>query len=246
MRFQALNRANSLCGATIGRQLDGDYVYVYTRQDYFTMISPQEAIARLRAGNQRFVSGETNQDQDKYLIRRGDLLDKQEPFAIIIGCSDSRVPAELIFDQGLGSLFVIRVAGNVVAPSQIGSVEFAAETFGTRLVIVLGHSQCGAIAATIEELECAQEGRSPNLRSIVSRIRPAVEPLMQTNLRSDPKALALHATRANIRAAANHLCHGSEILEEMIASGQLAVVCAEYSIETGKVSYLDDDPEGSV
>src|SRR5258706_13025023 len=121
--------------------------------------------------------------------RRRELAAGQEPFAIILGCSDSRVPAEIVFDQGLGDLFVIRVAGNIVAPSQIGSVEFAAERFGTRLVVVLGHSRCGAIQATLEELALPTEGKSRNLRSIVDRIRPSVEALMATDLKSDHAAL---------------------------------------------------------
>jgi len=144
--------------------------------------------------------------------RRQELASGQEPFAIILGCSDSRVPAELVFDQGLGDLFVIRVAGNIVAPSQVGSVEFAAAKFGTRLVVVLGHSECGAIAATLDEMARPTEDQSRNLRSIVDRIRPSVAPLLATELAHDRAALARKATRANIRASADHLRHGSRIL----------------------------------
>jgi carbonic anhydrase len=167
-------------------------------------------------------------------------VDGQEPFAIVLGCSDSRVPAEIVFDQGLGDLFVIRVAGNIVAPSQIGSVEFAAERFGTRLVVVLGHSMCGAIAATLEELERPSERRSPNLRAIVDRIRPAVEGLLEAGVRTDPATLAHLAVRANIRASVDHLRHGSEILERLIARDGLLVVGAEYSLESGLVDFFDD------
>jgi carbonic anhydrase len=132
-----------------------------------------EALERLREGNRRFVSDLAKADGLSSRSRRAELVTGQRPFAIILGCSDSRVPAEIVFDQGLGDLFVIRVAGNIVAPSQIGSVEFAAERFGTRLVVVLGHSQCGAVLATLEELQRPRESQSRNLRSIVDRIRPS-------------------------------------------------------------------------
>lgn len=164
---------------------------------------------------------------------------EQEPFAIILGCSDSRVPAEIVFDQGLGDLFVIRVAGNIVAPSQVGSVEFAAARYGTRLVVVLGHSRCGAVLATLEEIRHSTESQSRNLRSIVDRIRPSVEPLLRTELSDDLDALVRHAVRANVSASVNHLRHGSEILEQLIQDDGLAVVGAEYSLETGEVEFLD-------
>ncbi len=171
--------------------------------------------------------------------QRASLTAGQNPFAIILGCSDSRVPAELVFDQGFGSLFVIRVAGNIVAPSQVGSVEFAATQYNTRLVVVLGHTQCGAVAATIDELRHNLQSPSHNQRSIVKRIAPAVATLMETPLRDDPEALMKHAVRANIRAATSHLMYGSEILEHLIANDGLLVVSAEYSLETGKVEFFD-------
>ena len=204
-----------------------------------TTISTAEALRRLRDGNRRFATGETNGGGVAGETRRRELAAGQEPFAIILGCSDSRVPAELVFDQGLGDLFVIRVAGNIVAPSQVGSVEFAAERFGTRLVVVLGHSNCGAIAATLEELARPSEARSPNLRSIVDRVRPSVEALLATDLASDSVALTEAAVRANIRASADHLRHGSEVLEELIRDAGLVVVGAEYSLETGEVDFFD-------
>ncbi len=204
------------------------------------MISATEALRRLREGNRRFVSDRLATAAETGETRRRELVDGQEPFAIILGCSDSRVPAEIVFDQGLGDLFVIRVAGNIVAPSQIGSVEFAADRFGTRLVVVLGHSQCGAILATIAELERPTEQRSPNLRSIVDRVRPAVEGLIEAGLGRDPEALAHLAVRANIRASVDHLRHGSEILELLIQKDGLLVVGAEYSLETGVVEFFDD------
>ena len=116
------------------------------------MILAREALALLQEGNRRFVSDVSNRDPIASRARRLELAGSQEPFATILGCSDSRVPVEIVFDQGLGDLFVIRVAGNIVAPSLIGSVEFAAEQFGTRLVVVLGHTQCGAIATTLQQL----------------------------------------------------------------------------------------------
>jgi carbonic anhydrase len=201
------------------------------------MIPALEALERLREGNRHFVA---DIQRDKQIApRRAQLASGQEPFAIILGCSDSRVPAELIFDQGLGDLFVIRVAGNIVAPSQIGSVEFAAERFHTRLVVVMGHSQCGAITATIEELERPSENQSRNLRDIVDRIRPAVEPLFRTKLKDNRNELVSEAVRANVRVSADHLRHGSTILEQLIATDGLMIVGAEYSLETGIVDFFD-------
>ncbi len=209
------------------------------------MIPAHAALDRLIEGNRRFASGIRSHDRLASPERRDALVAGQEPFAIILGCSDSRVPAEIVFDQGLGDLFVIRVAGNVVAASQVGSVEFAAARYGTRLVVVLGHSQCGAILATLEELQQARENRSRNLRSIVDRVRPSVETLLATDLRHDPEALVQQAVRANIRVSANHLRHGSEILEQLIQSDGLTVVGAEYSLETGVVEFFDGMPDAA-
>jgi carbonic anhydrase len=206
------------------------------------MISGREALERLREGNRRFVSGVPGRVAAPSSARRRELVEGQAPFAVILGCSDSRVPVEIVFDQHLGDLFVIRVAGNVVAPSQIGSVEFAAEKFGTRLVVVLGHSMCGAVLATLEELERPTESRSPNLRSIVDRIRPAVETLLETELRESPETLARLAVRANVRAAAGHLRQGSPILERRIETDGLLVACAEYSLDTGAVDFFEGLP----
>lgn len=203
------------------------------------MIPARAALSRLIDGNARFVSDLQQPHPRLGKTRRDEILAGQEPFAIILGCSDSRVPAELVFDQGLGDLFVIRVAGNIIAPSLVGSVEFAAARCGTRLVVVLGHTMCGAIAATLEELATPNATPSPNLRSIVDRVRPSIEPLLETELRDDPVALARHAVRANIRASANHLRHGSAILEQLIADQGLRVVGAEYSLETGVVDFFD-------
>ena len=203
-------------------------------------IDAAEALRRLQEGNRRFVSEMRESAALVGHARRLETADGQEPFAIVLGCSDSRVPAELVFDQGLGDLFVIRVAGNIVAPSQVGSVEFAADRFGTRLVVVLGHTQCGAVLATLEQIQKPSEGASPNLRSIVERIRPAVAPLVDTELRRDPDALVSRAVRANVEAAVNQLRHGSEILETLVREDGLRVVGAEYSLETGVVDFFDE------
>ena len=210
------------------------------------MLSARAALEALREGNRRFVStlqvesGESGAAR----ARRRELPAAQEPLAIILGCSDARVPAEIVFDQGLGDLFVIRVAGNIVAPSQVGSVEFAAEAFGTRLVVVLGHSSCGAIHATLQQLARPRREQSRNLASIVNRIRPAVEGLLERGPPHDPQLLEQQAVRANIRMSANHLRHGSEVLEQLIQNDGLLVVGAEYSLETGTVDFFDGVPAG--
>lgn len=178
--------------------------------------------------------------------RRSALLLGQAPFAIILGCSDSRVPAELVFDQGFGDLFVIRVAGNVVAPSQVGSVEFAASRYGTRLVVVMGHSQCGAVIATLEDLQGGPTNQSMNLRSIVDRVRPSVETLLSGRRDADPDTLVRDAVRANVRTSVDHLRHGSALLENLIHETGLLVVGAEYSLETGVVEFFENVPHGDV
>jgi carbonic anhydrase len=207
------------------------------------MVSAREALKRLHEGNLRFASNLRGSDASLSHSQRAALAAGQQPFAIILGCSDSRVPAEMVFDQGLGDLFVIRVAGNIVAPSQVGSVEFAAARYETRLVVVLGHSQCGAVVATLEELQRPTENQSRNLRAIVDRVRPSVEGLLATDLRHDPEALVRQGVRANIRASVDHLRHGSEVLEQLIQNDGLRVVGAEYSLETGVVAFLDGSPE---
>jgi carbonic anhydrase len=202
-------------------------------------IPPQDALRRLKEGNDRFAAGVSSTDSLANHSRRIALAQRQEPFAIILGCSDSRVPAEFVFDQGLGDLFVIRVAGNIVAPSQVGSVEFAVERFGTSLVVVLGHSNCGAVLATLEQLLSPTEQRSPNLRSIVDRVRPSIAPLLATELREHHEALVGHAVRANVRQSVNQLRHGSGILEQYVQKGKLLVVGADYSLDTGRVDFFD-------
>jgi len=206
------------------------------------VVTAHDALERLRAGNRRFVEGGRRAEAYMTDQLRAELTQRQDPFAIILGCSDSRVPSEIVFDQGVGDLFVIRVAGNIVAPSQVGSVEFAAERFHTLLVVVLGHSQCGAVTATLEELQRPTDMQSRNLRAIVDRVRPSIEGLLGTELRHNPAALIEQGVRANIRASVDHLRHGSEVLEQLIAERGLAVVGAEYSLETGVVEFFDDVP----
>ncbi|KFE68087.1 carbonic anhydrase [Hyalangium minutum] len=203
------------------------------------MVDPQEALQRLKDGNRRFVNHLRSTEAMMSQLRRDELVQGQKPFAIVLGCSDSRVPAEIVFDQGLGDLFVIRVAGNIVAPSQVGSVEFAAEAFGTRLVVVMGHTFCGAIDTTLEVIEKPDVPRSPNLLSIVSRVRPAIEALVHTELAKDRPRLIHEAVRANVRASVSHLKHGSALLERLVLEQGLRVVGAEYSLESGEVDFFD-------
>jgi len=198
-----------------------------------------EALEKLKQGNARFLANVRGAEPILSQVRRADFVHGQNPFAVILGCSDSRVPAEIVFDQGLGDLFVIRVAGNVVAPSQIGSVEFAVERFDTPLVVVLGHTLCGGVGATLDVLQGRAKAGSKGLMAIVDRIRPSIEPLLQTDLARDPQALYRAATRANVSASANQLRHGSEIIERMVLERGLAVVGGVYDLSTGEVEFFD-------
>ena len=207
------------------------------------MISSREALEKLKQGNRRFVAGERRLTGDALIDSHTGLVDAQSPYAVVLGCSDSRVPAELVFDQGLGDLFVVRVAGNIVAPSLTGSIEFAVEKFGTRLIVVMGHTHCGAISATIEDVLHPSEGQSVNLRAIIDRVRPSIDPLMSGASRLEGDALLRAAVRANVRSSAEHLRHGSALLEARIRDDGLLVVGAEYSLETGVVDFFDGVPE---
>lgn len=203
------------------------------------VLTASDALERLKQGNRRFVTCAPDTGRRYGPPDHWGEVPQQRPVAIVLGCSDARVPAEMVFDQGLGDLFVIRVAGNVVAPSQVDSVEFAASQFGTRLVVVLGHTQCGAVLATIDEMRRVESERSRNLRSIVDRVRPAVEPLMSGQLANDPEALIAQAVRANIRASVRQLADGSDGIRQLIADEGLIIVGAEYSLETGIVEFLE-------
>ena len=207
-------------------------------------MNADDALERLKRGNERFATNLRDLAALASQTDRSRLVDGQAPFAIVFGCSDSRVPAELVFDQGLGDLFVIRVAGNVVAPSLIGSVEFSARLHGVRLVVVLGHTRCGAIEATVDELEHPTEQRSPNLAAIVNRIRPSVQTLVDAGIGADDhETLVHHATRANVRASVAQLRTGSSVLEELMAHDGLRIIGAEYSLETGRVDFFDEDAD---
>ena len=205
------------------------------------MISATDALERLRDGNRRFISNEISEEVLAIREHRAGAAAPQNPFAIILACSDSRVPTELIFDQGIGDLFVIRVAGNIVAPSQIGSIEYAAKQFGTRLVVVLGHSNCGAIIATLRELALKESHRSPNLRAIVDRIRPALDSVLEEYYDAEDEAVVASCVRANVQASVDGLQHGSLILEQLIEAKELNIIGAEYSIETGYIDFFESD-----
>lgn len=203
------------------------------------MISADAALQRLKEGNDRFVKGQTGHVEAVERVHRGESVDTQSPFAIVLACSDARVPIELVFDQGIGDLFVIRVAGNIVASSQVGSVEYAAQEFGTNLVLVLGHTKCTAVIATLNELARRERHRSPNLRSIVERIRPAIEPVIVHHEMGEGDEVLRDAVRANIKASVERLSHGSRKLETMVRDGDLVVVGAEYSVDTGEVEFFE-------
>ncbi|EAR08695.1 carbonic anhydrase [Reinekea blandensis] len=202
------------------------------------MITATEALDRLKTGNRRFVEGRSLFSEMVNEQRREKLVTGQNPWAVILGCSDSRAPAEILFDLGLGDLFVIRVAGNVVAPSGVGSIEFAVESYGTPLVVVLGHTNCGAIQATLDTLAHPEQAPSTNLNSIVSRIRPSVETLMETDLVDQPETLAVKAMRANVRTSVSQIRHSSPMLEQRVQSGRLKVVGAQYSLASGEVEFF--------
>jgi carbonic anhydrase len=199
--------------------------------------SPEEALQRLVAGNRRFREAKGSSAARAWSPHLA--TQAQRPFAIILGCSDSRTPVEILFDEGFGDLFVVRIAGNIVAPSVVGSIEFAAAQFGSRLVIVMGHTRCGAIAATVKALETGLGPESNNIRAITDRIAPHIQGLVRPG---DPEAVLREAVRANVRASADHLRHGSRLLEEYVASGRVAILGAEYELETGEVRFFDGVP----
>jgi len=199
---------------------------------------PEAALHRLIAGNARFRQGEGSTMGRSWSEQQANQA--QRPFAIILGCSDSRTPVEILFDQGFGELFVVRIAGNIVAPSVVGSIEFAASQFGSRLVVVMGHSRCGAVGATLQTLQTGATSTSKNIRSITDRIAPNIESLARGEPSDD---LMREAVRANVRASANHLRHGSRILEDLVLAKRIVVVGAEYELETGKVEFFDGVPQ---
>lgn len=203
-------------------------------------LSAARALQRLQEGNRRFIQNVRSQDTAAGQTARTALAAGQHPFATILSCSDSRVPSEIVFDQGLGDLFVIRVAGNVVAPSLVGSVEFAAAAFGTRLVVVMGHSRCGAITATLDFIQHRVESASENIHDIVDRCRPAVESVVHAAGPDVERERLVHeAVRANVRQSCSHLRHGSRLLERLIQEEGLLIVGADYSLDTGEVDFFE-------
>ena len=201
-------------------------------------MNQEVALKRLQEGNERFVAGEASVETFRCPTRRKLLAKMQSPFAVILGCADSRVPAEIVFDQGHGDLFVVRVAGNIAAPSQVGSIEYAIEHLGARLVVVLGHTGCGAVAATLDGLGGAVDSESDDLNSIVSRIRPAFDDLPSAAGDASRDELLALGVRANIQRSVQWLSEQSPSLTPHLSSGDLLVVGAEYSLETGIVTFL--------
>lgn len=203
-------------------------------------VTPSAALSRLVSGNQRFLAGRSH--ETTRLFRPELAHAAQRPFAIVLGCSDSRTPVETLFDEGFGELFVVRVAGNIVAPSIVGSIEFAASQFGTRLVVVMGHTRCGAIGATVNAIQTGNGPESKNQRAITSRIRPHIEDLVLHAVAPIDDQVLRECVRANVRASADHLRHGSRLLEDLVQAGRVVIVGAEYELETGVVSFFDGIP----
>jgi carbonic anhydrase len=202
------------------------------------MTAASQALERLQDGNRRFVAsggggGDTGPE------RRTELATGQQPFAAVLGCADSRVPPEIVFDQGLGDLFVVRVAGNVASSTEVGSIEYAVEHLGSTLVVVLGHTGCGAVQAALAEVEKPSHELSHDLRSIIDRVRPSIEPLLKATPKPDRPTLLHQAMRENVRASANRLRNGSRLVDRLVREGELLVVGAEYSLETGVVEFFD-------
>ena len=204
------------------------------------MISADKALRKLKEGNRRFVGVTSTKGVLETFVDHIRVVREQTPFAIILGCSDSRVPAELVFHCGLGELFVIRVAGNLVAPSQIGSIEYACQQFDTELVVVMGHSNCGAIQVTVDALLSEDRPVSPNLKSIVERIAPAAAPVVSNHGDASHDELISLAVSANIKHSVRRLSEKSKILRNLVKAGRLKIVGAEYSLDTGEVVFFDD------
>ncbi|HTM46083.1 MAG TPA: carbonic anhydrase [Polyangiaceae bacterium] len=200
--------------------------------------TPEQALQRLIDGNRRFREGD-HISESRISWAPKHATHRQRPFAIVLGCSDSRTPVEALFDQGFGDLFVVRVAGNIVAPSIVGSIEFAASQFGSRLVVVMGHTQCGAISATVHAIETGMGHDSKNIRSITDRIAPHITPIVAAGDQHSSHKVVRESMRANVLASVDHLRHGSQLLEELVQRGRLVVVGAEYELESGTVHFFE-------
>ena len=207
------------------------------------MIAPEDALLRLQEGNARFVSGDIASGPQHYRVSREQIVADQHPYAIVIGCSDSRVPVEIVFDQGLGDLFVIRIAGNVISKTQLGSIEFAALNFGARLVVVLGHTGCGAVTAAYAAVEGGEEQESENFRVLLDQIRPAVKRAIERDGSCAFPALIDRVGRENVRLAVDEIRNSSGIIRRLVDDEGLLVVGAEYSLATGAVAFFNQEPE---
>ena len=203
-------------------------------------MNPTQALEKLKAGNQRYVEASRNNTGLNTEFDLHNHTGSQTPFAIILGCSDSRVPAELVFNSGLGELFIVRVAGNIADPTQMGSIEFACQQFGSKLIVVLGHSRCGAVNATLGALTSPPQPISPNLASIVDRVAPAVLPLVQQDGTGDQSEIAAKAVRANVEYSVQNLTTRSDVLKSLVENEEVKIVGAEYSLDTGRVEFYDD------
>jgi carbonic anhydrase len=201
-------------------------------------VGPEEALDSLKAGNRRFAEGTSSHFATEEAKRRRALAQGQSPSTIILACSDSRVAPAVVLDQRLGDLFVIRVAGNIVAPEMLGSIEFAAASLGARLVVVLGHTMCGAIAATLGEIEQPSPDISPNLRAITERIRPVVESVRDAVGADAREDVLSRSVRANVEASMRALRERSPVLDRLAREDGLVIVGAEYCLQTGIVDFF--------
>ncbi|MEM8487607.1 MAG: carbonic anhydrase [Bacteroidota bacterium] len=194
------------------------------------MTQAKEGLARLKAGNAKYVGGQSRIDRSKLAERRGELVGGQAPYAIVLGCADSRVPVEMVFDEGPGDLFVIRVAGNIAGPQQIGSIEYAVGILGTPLLVVLGHQGCGAVAATLAEVREPSGSLTAGLVSIVDAIKPSIAGIDELEA----------AVVANVKHTIAELVVQSPLLEAAVAEERLQICGAVYALDTGRVAFLDD------
>ena len=201
------------------------------------MMTPTQALQLLREGNRRFVAGHCTRNVSQGHLGCVEPLRERAPLAIVLGCSDSRVPLELIFDQEFGALFLVRVAGSIATPSQVGSIEFAVQRFDTPLVVVLGHARCGAVAAAVDDMLAPSAGLSPNLEVIAGHIRPSVQKAMECGSADDRDGLVEAAVEVSVGDTAGKLRNGSEVLKERISDGRLIITGAKYSLRTGAVEF---------
>jgi carbonic anhydrase len=193
-------------------------------------VAPADAVSKLKEGNGRYTSGNLDHP-GQTPERRAELAKDQHPFAVILSCSDSRVPPEIVFDQGLGDLFVVRVAGNVIDDHGLGSIEYAVDHLGARLIVVLGHQSCGAVKAAKETI--AAKGKAPgHIQSLVTAIKPVVEATAKDDLETTVKANVKHVVQA--------LRSSTPILKAKVDSGEVQVIGGYYSLDTGAVSLLDE------